>query len=314
MTHRAQFLGNIVYTATMSVKMGRQEIVDIVNRITAMRELFKLAAAVGLKGSRTVFKDLGIAAVKNRISTFISDKGLNVPEDFIHEAKLVEVKGKRQEARNLASEHNVDVSRDMNATDIKVMVRRKLNERESDINKFIVDEINNPGWVIKYDRMVLKLITSIFHISPKLVVDNKINPQKEEFDSGRFYLYDFRRWVHEKFVNTMYEELANILNKMLIIYKSRSDSVFKFKSWQDVLVRGRDNKYSILTLNIQDKTSHSQINNFDQDTIKEQVYKQMKDLLSFESEKLEVQISGSNFHVLLYSPLKLDIVLVTRLI
>ena len=40
--------------------------------------------------------------------------------------------------------------------------------------------------------------------------------------------------------------------------------------------------------------------------------KSFYDLLSFESEKLEVQISGSNFHVLLYSPIKLDIVLVTR--
>ena len=196
----------------------------------------------------------------------------------------------------------------MNAADIDALVRRKINERENDINKFILEEINNSDWVIKYDRMVLKLITCIFHISLKMTTDNQLNPQAVEFGSGRPYLYDYKRWVAgENFVSTMYDELADILNKMLIIYKSRTESVLKFKLWQDVFVRGCDDKYSILTFNIQDKTSHSQINDFDHDTIKEQVYKQMDDLLSFESEKLEVQISESNVHVLLYSPLKLDI-------
>ena len=42
--------------------MSREEIVDTVNRITTKRELFSLAAAVELRGSRGAFKDLGIAA------------------------------------------------------------------------------------------------------------------------------------------------------------------------------------------------------------------------------------------------------------
>ena len=47
--------------------------------------------------------------------------------------------------------------------------------------------------------------------------------------NGRFYLYDYKLWVTENFVGTMYDELADVLNKMLIMYKSRTNSVFKFK-------------------------------------------------------------------------------------
>lgn len=218
----------------MSIEMSKQEIVDIVNRITTKRELFSLAAAVGLKGIRVEFKDLGIAAVKKRVSTFINDNALSVPEKFIHEAKPFDVKGKSQEARKRAEELDLNPPRDMKASYIDALVRRKVNERENDINKFIVEEINDPDWVIRYDRMVLKSITSIFHISPKLVTPNKINPQKDEFDSGRFYLYDYRRWSNENLVGTRYDELADVLNKMLIIYKSRTESVFKFKLWQEI--------------------------------------------------------------------------------
>ena len=289
------------------------EMIEDVYNLTTKKELYKLASTVGLVGFQAKYKNEDQTKMKNIISDFLIDNKITFPEEL---KKNKVKKGRptvKQDAINKAHEAGIKINTRLNAHQINNIVQRKIDSNTTSLNKHIVENIKDSKWTITYDEYILDKLSSMFHVFPTNENLNNLIPSRNEFaPGGKYSMKLARQWVKENYVRTRYDDLTLFLNRILRMYKSRVRIQFKFKLWQDVLIKQQDGKYSILTLNIQDKTNHSTVGSYDHETIKTKVKTQLNNLLSYEDDKLNIQIAGSSFNVLLYSPIKLDIILVTK--
>ena len=310
----------------MTQTNDRGYITEIVNRITNKRDLFKLAADVGLRGYRADVKrnNTQISTMKDQIATFIINEGINAESRSEVYNKYVELGTTRItsgrpptkiEALQRAHDLDIDIGSktNMNTTQILRKIDFELARRESTHDLDTINELNRiyaDEWVISYSEKVIRDIHSIFSISPALEEENTFIPFGLEWKDGREgKMYEPEKWVRNNFVVEQYDGLIEVVETLLMTYMNRVGRVFKFKLWQQVLNRLDDGTYSIITTNITKDALYSRFSDFNMRELNRSVVEQMDLLWEFSDENMNAYVVGSTFQVELYSPIRVDIIL-----